>query len=42
MGTMIAEEKAPVMTTSFVPPVITKEEKEKVKNEEHNNCNAFL
>ena len=33
---MIAAETAPVMTTSSVPPVITKEEKEKVKNEEYN------
>ena len=31
MGTMIVTETAPVMTISFVLPVITKEEKENLK-----------
>ena len=43
MGTMIATETAPVMTASFVLPVITKEEKEKVKNEKYKytSCMRF-
>ena len=43
MGTMIVAETAPVMTASFVLSVITKEEKEKVKNEKYKytSCMRF-